>query len=621
MRFLISFSISVTIALASFGLVVLTIRKPWLKSVSLRGVFSYIILYAFLVTYILSAVILLLPQSIRSMLSQTNPLLLITIFLLACSISVVTSLVLMNNTREIPPFIAVLGTCTAHIFSIALIGFIVLILGSTTNEMNSIRQIVLASATTGIVFTVIHQILFILDESKLKLYINYELFKRFEKYPNHYPYIRKSIVNAWSAISQDMKYLNMAYEYEKLRNRISTSFRASSNVVDFFKDRLGEHLRGIEIHDESGMDTAIRVIRKLAIYYPKCKSKKGDSFKVKRQIMHDLVLACNVLFTEAVEWDEIGATKTQNWEVLHALRILMNLFTETLPTGDFDVISSVYRMVYTTLLRHHDTLNKVLFSEAVIDDVSLLEWMQALMTEHLFRLKNQGDEDWQIYLRLISYSSIIRICTGRIDKLLVYLQDVGEDKHIETRCYKLMEILTEQIHMLSLSDHEYHRHVTIALYFLLACFSKYKFSKTNAEDQIGKKFWKKLETQTRFMIKYHIGSSKHKGLDFFTGYVCLLQFLRYNPIPLIPWNLQSYTFIEIESLMDDLTNYFEKYMIYIDPNISQSEREFITSNLKEPKWIFFNSPTVTLEMLQVYIDQIGENKGEATIPHIMILLL
>lgn len=608
------FFLIIAIILAGIGLVIQIIRKPWLKTVTLRGIFSYFISIYLSACFILSVVISFLPSTMLSALTNINPLLLTILFSALCAISISTSLILMNNTREVPPFLAVIGTYTVHIFSFSIIGLLFLIVGSVSITMNIIKPIILALVSIGLLAFIIQQISLILDEMKLKSHMHSELFKRFETYPSHYPHIRKSIVSAWSEMSQDVKYLDMASEYEKLRNRITARFRASKNGVEFFKGQLGKHLHNIEKKDESGMETAIEVIKKLSIYYPKLNNGQINSFKIKRQIMHDLVLACNVLLTEAVNWDEIGAIKTQHWEVLHAFRILKNLLVETMSTADFDVISSAFRMVYTTLLRHHDTINEVLFGEKVLDDISLLEWMQALMMEELHRLKESGDQDWQINLRLISYSSIIRICTGRIDKLLVYLQDIGGDEKLSLRCYKLMEILTEQIHVLSISKSEYHREVSIALYFLIACFSKYRYSKTDPEDSVSIEFWRKLEAQTRLMIKYNIGSSQRKGLDFFTGYVCLLQFLRYNPIPLIPWNVQSYTFIEIESLMDDLTNYFEKYIIYLDPNISESERKFIADNLNQPKWIFFNSPTVTLEMLQIFINQLTDDKATSEMP-------
>ncbi|MEZ4813515.1 MAG: hypothetical protein R2883_08635 [Caldisericia bacterium] len=534
-----------------------------------------------------------------------NPAIPNTLFIMMFIVGVSTSLIISGNSKIYVSFLKTSATYVAHVISLGLVGLLTLGLQLmiSSTQISVVISVTLFAISTVMIYYIYRQGILLLEGEKLSSKLRDATFDNLLEYPTHYPVLRKSICDIWANIDDEIVSPKTKREKTLLSEKLLKEFRQTNDRIIFFSQDMNHYLRDLNVADRTGMIKAIEAACKIAVYHPTTLEKNDKNIEIIRQLLHDLIHSCNNLLKQSDNWDIVADNREHEWEVLHGYRVLEVLLIKSIATIDYDFISSSFRMIYTTLLRNHENINNTLFIGNVLNDISIIEWIQDRMDKCLHFLKRGLNEDKNINLKLITYSSIIRICIGRIDKLQFYLQDTGENKPISVRCHNLIDILIEQIHSLSTSEYKFHQKISVALFFLVACFSHFRYSKLSTAQQYVHEIWKKLEYQSRFMIKYHIGGSEHKGLSFFTSYVCLLQFLRYNPIPLIPWKVRNYTFIEINTLMDDLLGYFEKYLVYLDPAIPVWEKEFINKNLSEPSWIFFNSPQVTTDLLEAYMQQ------------------
>jgi hypothetical protein len=586
--------------------ILLVIKKPWRGKTTIAGILILYLPLCLSTIILISTIIIVLPDVLLNITIFKNVSLPETLFAITSAIGIITSLLVISNTRNIAPFISISENNSIEIFSIIPLGLLIVCLkGLFTNPTSSlyVYSALITSLIFILLFYIIRQGYLILNHQKLIELTQSATFKHLLKYPMHYPKLRASICSIWTNLDKESVFPKNNRDYALLSEKLLKEYKQANDRIIFFTQDMNKYLRDLNITDKTGMITAVSCICKLSVYHPTVSNPEEEQSKIKRQILHDLIHSCNQLLRQSDDWDIVRENREHQWEVLHGYRVLEFLLIKTIDTIDYDLISSAFREIYTTLLRNHENINATLFVDNTLNDITIIKWIQDRMDKYLHFTKDKEDNDRSINLKLITYSSILRICVGRIDKLLLYLQDAGEDEELVTRCNNLIDILIEQIHSLALSKYKFHKNISVALFFLIACFSRYRYSKLAPTHTFVNSIWKKLEYQSRFMIKYHIGNSQHKGIDFFSSYVCLLQFLKYNPIPLIPWKVRNYTFIEIETLMDDLLGYFERYLMYLDPEIPSWERNFIGDNLVSPNWIFFNSPSVTIELLDLYIKQ------------------
>ncbi|HOO97358.1 MAG TPA: hypothetical protein PKV16_06340 [Caldisericia bacterium] len=475
-----------------------------------------------------------------------------------------------------------------------------------------IASIVMLASSVFLIASVFNHVSFIILKRDFQREVFENLQVQLRNHPNHYPWLRDTLCSSWDGIS--LKDVLPEKEKDKLLlfGKVRREAKRASGDASFFNLDMTAYKRELEIVDVTGMLGLIDVICDLGAYHPNRNKRASELGGIKLEILHDLIMQCNIFLSKTPK-DKHKSDEFSFWLVMHGYRISEALLMKVLETADFELISTSIRSIYSIFLKNSANINRTLFGCEVMSEISIIHWMTDRISKNLYYHTGDGYlEDVDIENRMISFVSLIRICIGRLDKTLLRMsEEVLEDTALANKANDLLKLLIDTIHTLSLSGNEYHRKCSIALYFLAACFSRYRLSRIPPSKTRNRQIWLSLEEQTRFMIRYHIGNSRNKGLDFFRSYVYLMQFIEYNPIPIIPWKIRNYTFIEIQSIMDEIVDYFEKYLDFIEPTINPEEKHFITNNLVEPNWIFFDSPTITEEMLNVYLRDY-ESDGDKT---------